>query len=123
MRTPYISILKDGAGVGRLNLRQGKSSVIGTMSYLLPHNTELKFLYYCLKMLNFKKYIIGVLSLIYTIKDYSKEKVFVPTTLEEQEKIGRFVFKLDASINNKSRKIELLKLRKKDCFKRYLSRR
>ncbi|MEL0537317.1 restriction endonuclease subunit S [Staphylococcus debuckii] len=118
MRTPYISILKDGAGVGRLNLRQGKSSVIGTMSYLLPHNTELKFLYYCLKMLNFKKYIIGSTIPHLYYKDYSKEKVFVPTTLEEQEKIGRFVFKLDASINNKSRKIELLKLRKKGLLQK-----
>lgn len=118
MRTPYISILKDGAGVGRLSLRQGKSSVIGTMSYLLPHNTELKFLYYCLKMLNFKKYIIGSTIPHLYYKDYSKEKVFVPTTLEEQEKIGRFVFKLDASINNKSRKIELLKLRKKGLLQK-----
>ena len=38
MEEPYISILKDGAGAGRLNLRAGKSSVIGTMGYIQANN-------------------------------------------------------------------------------------
>lgn len=33
---PYVAIVKDGAGIGRTTLHPAKSSVIGTMQYLLP---------------------------------------------------------------------------------------
>src|SRR5437867_3222421 len=33
-KNPYISIVKDGAGVGRLNLCDGETSTLGTLSTL-----------------------------------------------------------------------------------------
>lgn len=33
---PYVAVVKDGAGIGRTSLHPEKSSVIGTMQYLLP---------------------------------------------------------------------------------------
>ena len=35
---PYVAIVKDGAGIGRTALYPAKSSVIGTMQYLLPRD-------------------------------------------------------------------------------------
>ncbi|HDI1005804.1 TPA: restriction endonuclease subunit S [Staphylococcus aureus] len=105
----YISILKDGAGVGRLNLRSGKSSVIGTMGYLQPYNIDIEFLYYRMKVLNFKKYIIGSTIPHLYFKDYSKEILYIPSSIKEQTKIGRFISNLDKVIENKTLKINYLK--------------
>ncbi|MRU87584.1 restriction endonuclease subunit S [Staphylococcus aureus] len=105
----YISILKDGAGVGRLNLRSGKSSVIGTMGYLQPYNIDIEFLYYRMKVLNFKKYIIGSTIPHLYFKDYSKETLYIPSSIKEQTKIGRFISNLDKVIENKTLKINYLK--------------
>ncbi|HHO6605624.1 TPA: restriction endonuclease subunit S [Staphylococcus aureus] len=105
----YISILKDGAGVGRLNLRSGKSSVIGTMGYLQPYNIDIEFLYYRMKVLNFKKYIIGSTIPHLYFKDYSKETLYIPSSIKEQAKIGRFISNLDKVIENKTLKINCLK--------------
>lgn len=118
IKEPYISILKDGAGVGRLNLRPGKSSVIGTMGYLLPENININFLFYYLKTMNFNKFVIGSTIPHLYFKDYSKETIFVPKNEEEQFKIGSFFIKLDKVIENKSDKIELLKERKKGFLQR-----
>ena len=38
---PYVAVVKDGAGVGRAMLLPAKSSVIGTMQYLLPKGNVL----------------------------------------------------------------------------------
>ncbi|UXR80484.1 restriction endonuclease subunit S [Staphylococcus sp. IVB6218] len=108
----YISILKDGAGVGRLNLRPGKSSVIGTMGYLLPQNIDIKFLFYYLKTMNFNRFIIGSTIPHLYFKDYSKETILIPIDKSEQIKIGSFFIKLDSIINNKAKKIKVLKQRK-----------
>ena len=35
-KKPYVAVVKDGAGIGRTTLHPAKSSVIGTMQYLLP---------------------------------------------------------------------------------------
>lgn len=108
----YISILKDGAGVGRLNLRPGKSSVIGTMGYLLPQNIDIKFLFYYLKTMNFNRFVIGSTIPHLYFKDYSKETILIPIDKSEQIKIGSFFIKLDSIINNKAKKIKVLKQRK-----------
>ncbi|MEB7409943.1 restriction endonuclease subunit S [Mammaliicoccus sciuri] len=108
----YISILKDGAGVGRLNLRPGKSSVIGTMGYLLPQNIDIKFLFYYLKTMNFNRFVIGSTIPHLYFKDYSKETILIPIDKSEQIKIGSFFIKLDRIINNKAKKIKVLKQRK-----------
>ncbi|MCD8070007.1 MAG: restriction endonuclease subunit S, partial [Akkermansiaceae bacterium] len=43
----YVAVVKDGAGIGRTMLLPAKSSVIGTMQYLLPKSNVLPdYLYY-----------------------------------------------------------------------------
>ena len=34
---PYVAVVKDGAGVGRVMQLPAKSSVIGTMQYIIPN--------------------------------------------------------------------------------------
>ena len=47
---PYVAIVKDGAGIGRTTLHPAKSSVIGTMQYLLPKDNVLpEYLYYVVR--------------------------------------------------------------------------
>lgn len=38
---PYVAVVKDGAGIGRTTLNPAKSSVIGTMQYLIPKKNVL----------------------------------------------------------------------------------
>lgn len=118
MKEPYISILKDGAGVGRLNLRAGKSSVIGTMGYIQANNVDIQFLYYRMKLLNFRKFIIGSTIPHLYYKDYSKEKILIPTSNDEQKKIGRFILNIDKLIDNKTLKLDYLKQRKQGLLQK-----
>ena len=88
----YISIIKDGAGVGRIELREAFSSVIGTLQYLIPKTEiDIKYLYYFLSGINFKNYIRGAAIPHIYFKDYSNEEILIPP-LEEQKQI---VAKLD----------------------------
>jgi len=51
---PYISIVKDGAGVGRLFLCEEKTSVLGTLDILKSYSgVDLQFLYYLLSEIDF----------------------------------------------------------------------
>ena len=88
----YISIIKDGAGVGRVMICQEKSSIIGTMQYLIPkNNVSLKFLFYFLSTIDFNKYINGATIPHIYYKDY-KNNPFPLPPIEEQKRI---VDKLD----------------------------
>lgn len=118
MKDTYISILKDGAGAGRLNLRAGKSSVIGTMGYIQANNVDIQFLYYRMKLLNFRKFIIGSTIPHLYYKDYSKEKILIPTSNDEQKKIGHFILNIDNLIDNKTLKLDYLKQRKKSLLQK-----
>ena len=45
----YISIVKDGAGVGRVFLCASKSSVLGTLDIIKPIGGNLSYLFYFLQ--------------------------------------------------------------------------
>ena len=54
-----LAIVKDGAGVGRIFIIPEKSSIIGTMQYLIPKSNILsKYLYYCLQNIDLKKTLL-----------------------------------------------------------------
>ncbi len=111
----YIGIIKDGAGVGRINYYNGKSSVLGTMAYLTSKNEfNLKFIYYQLKIKNFKKYIVGSSIPHLYFKDYSKEKVIIPS-INIQNRIAKFFELLNQKTSNIQ--IEINEMKK---FKKYL---
>ena len=94
----YVSIVKDGAGVGRLLYCKGKSSVLGTLDIIQSKNINLYFIFLLLSRIDFKKYITGSTIPHIYFKDYKKEKFQIPS-IEEQEKIANFFKSLDAKIN------------------------
>ncbi|XAK48300.1 restriction endonuclease subunit S [Campylobacter coli] len=82
-----LGIIKDGAGVGRVFVLPKQSSVIGTLSYLENNETtNLKYLFYFLKNLDFSKYILGSAIPHIYFRDYKKEQIPLPP-LKEQERI------------------------------------
>lgn len=72
----YISIIKDGAGVGRVALRPGKSSIIGTMGYILPKESDLRFLFNVIQKIDFNKYISGSTIPHVYYRDYGNMEFF-----------------------------------------------
>ncbi|PCJ22826.1 MAG: hypothetical protein COA97_12825 [Flavobacteriales bacterium] len=96
--TEYISIVKDGAGVGRTLLCEAFSSVLGTLEVIKPKiDANLYFIYSLINNIDFNKYITGSTIPHIYFKDYSKEKINIPCS-EEQTKIANFLSSLDAKI-------------------------
>ena len=110
---PYISIVKDGAGVGRALLCDAKSSIIGTLIALIPRaDIEINFLYYLFTRINLRKYIVGSTIPHIYFKDYKKEKIFLPSNLEQQ-KIASFITSMDTKIDLVQQQIEKTQTLKK----------
>jgi type I restriction enzyme S subunit len=102
----YISIVKDGAGVGRTLLCEAFSSVLGTLDTIKPKKEiHIYFIYCLLNNMCFLKYVTGSTIPHIYFKDYSKEKIKVPS-LEEQTKIADFLSNLDTKIEVLSTSIE-----------------
>ncbi len=84
---PYLSIVKDGSGVGRITKMDAYTSVIGTLQYILPkENINLDYLYYSLISVDFKKYVEGAAIPHIYFKDYKNEP-FLWMPLPEQQHI------------------------------------
>jgi len=82
----YIAVVKDGAGIGRTMLLPAKSSIIGTMQYLIPKNSvDSKYLYYAVKSMNLSKYFSGATIPHIYFKDYKKE--LVPLYSRDKQKL------------------------------------
>ena len=102
---PYISIVKDGAGVGRTLLCDAKTSVLGTLDIIKPiPNVDLYFLYSVLNNIDFVKYTKGSTIPHIYFKDYSTENINIPC-LEEQKKIADFLSAIDVKIESLSNQI------------------
>jgi type I restriction enzyme S subunit len=94
----YISIVKDGAGVGRLLYCKGQSSVLGTMEIIRPNEGINTYYLYCLlSNIDFVKYVTGSTIPHIYFKDYSSEICGIPC-LEEQTKIAHFLSAIDEKI-------------------------
>lgn len=111
----YISIVKDGSGVGRLNLCQSNSSILGTLTSLKSKNKkqyDLVWLYYLLNTVDFSVYVkgAGIPHIYYS--DFKNEIVPVPNP-KEQQKIASCLSSLDDLIAAHSQKLDLLKDHKK----------
>jgi type I restriction enzyme S subunit len=102
----YISIVKDGAGVGRTLLCEAYSSVLGTLDIIKPKvDANLYFVYSLINNIDFTKYITGSTIPHIYFKDYSKEKIKIPS-LEEQNKIADFLSAIDDKINKVNTQLE-----------------
>lgn len=80
----YVAIIKDGSGVGRLQLCSAKSSIIGTLGAILPVNCSASYLLAVMQMIDFKKYVTGATIPHVYYKDY--KNAVIPFANEEQQK-------------------------------------
>jgi type I restriction enzyme S subunit len=116
----YVSIVKDGAGVGRILYCKGMSSVLGTMDIIKPKpELNVYFLYCILELIDFKKYTTGSTIPHIYFKDYSIEVFGIPC-LEEQTKIATLLSSVDNRIEALSEQLEQTKLFKKAMLQRVL---
>ena len=104
---PYIAVVKDGAGIGRVMSLPAKSSVIGTMQYILPNDdVDAQYLSFAMENMNLAKYFSGATIPHIYFKDYCTEKL--PKHSEKEQK------QISAVL---SKVTELISLRKKQLAK------
>ncbi|KAA6322800.1 putative type-1 restriction enzyme specificity protein [termite gut metagenome] len=108
-----ILIIKDGAGVGRVQYAKDKYSVTGTLNYLTSkENVSLKYIYYCLQIFNFDKYKVGSgIPHIY-FKDYGNESIYCPS-IEKQQEITNILSAIDEKIKIEQNMLSGYKQQKK----------
>lgn len=95
--TPYITIIKDGSGVGRVRLLPKDSSFIGTLGTMVSKDSNLLFDYAYLTQKDFRKHITGANIPHVYFSEYGMDDVIVPS-IAEQAKIGNLFSSLDSLI-------------------------
>ncbi len=104
----YIAIVKDGSGIGRVSFMPPKSSVIGTMQYILPkEGYDIRYIGYCLQSLGLNKYKQGAAIPHIYFRDYGERNIIVTDNINEQRRIVSYLdssFKLIDEIKNKALK-------------------
>ena len=105
---PYVAVVKDGAGIGRTTLHPAKSSVIGTMQYLLPKDNVLpEYLYYVVSYMQLEKYFTGATIPHIYFKDYKNEE-FNLDSLDKQKEIVNVLGKCEVVIESRKQELQLL---------------
>ena len=85
MEQPYVGIVKDGAGVGRVGVYPAKSSLVGTMQYIVPKKgCLLQYLSYGLQSLHLDKHVSGATIPHIYFKNYGKESIPFPPLSDQQ---------------------------------------
>ena len=96
----YIAIVKDGSGIGRVSFMPAKSSVIGTMQYILPKKGfNINYIGYCLQSLDLSKYKQGAAIPHIYFRDYGERIVKVSEDLIEQQSIVDYLDSAFAKID------------------------
>jgi len=116
----YIAVVKDGAGVGRIIKCPAKSSVIGTMQYILPkENVDIDFLAFAMENMNLAKYYTGATIPHIYFKDYCKEE-FLLLDIKEQKNVAYILNKISDLISKRKEQLskldELVKARFVELF-------
>ena len=108
-----ILIIKDGASVGVTYFADGSYSSIGTLNRLTAkEDINLRYVYYCLKVLNFTPYKTGLAIPHIYFKDYGKHKIWCPT-LEQQSRIADALTTIDDKIQVEKSLLEQLNSQKR----------
>jgi type I restriction enzyme, S subunit len=117
---PYLSIVKDGSGVGRVTKMDAYTSIIGTLQYILPkENIDLSYLYYSLISIDFKKYVAGAAIPHIYFKDYKNEP-FIWRPLAEQQRIVAILDEAFAAIDRAKANAETNRQNARALFTSYL---
>lgn len=105
---PYVAVVKDGAGIGRTTLHPAKSSVIGTMQYLLPkENVLVEYLCYVVRYMHLEKYFTGATIPHIYFKDYKSEE-FNLYTLDRQKEIVDILKRVENIIEFRQKELQKL---------------
>ena len=114
--SPYVAVVKDGAGVGRARICQEQSSVLGTMQALIPNERiTCKYLLHLVQSMKLGEGFSGSTIPHIYFKDYSEREVIVPA-LDDQEKITSTLDKIENLINGKKTTITHLQTLVKSRF-------
>ncbi|MBN2766399.1 MAG: restriction endonuclease subunit S [Paludibacteraceae bacterium] len=117
---PYLSIVKDGSGVGRVTKMDAFTSIIGTLQYILPkENINLDYLNYSLMSVDFKKYVAGAAIPHIYFKDYKNEP-FLWMPLPEQQRIVSILDEAFAAIAKAKANAEQNLRNAKELFESFL---
>ncbi len=118
---PYLSIVKDGSGVGRITKMGAFTSIIGTLQYILPkENIDLDYLNYTLMSVDFKKYVAGAAIPHIYFKDYKNEP-FLWMPLQEQQRIVEILDRAFELIDKAKVNAERNLKNVKELFESYLN--
>lgn len=104
----YLSVIKWGAGVGRITRHPGHSSILGTMQGLMPkEGIDIDWFYYCLCSMHLERHasVTTVPNLYF--KDYGENLVNVPS-LQEQKAISEYLSKISNCIDKCKKQLILL---------------
>jgi type I restriction enzyme S subunit len=117
---PYLSIVKDGSGYGRITKMDAYSSVIGTLQYILANeDIDLDYLNYSLMSVDFNKYVQGAAIPHIYFKDYKNEP-FLWMPLPEQQLIVTILDEAFAAIDKAKANAEKNLKNAKELFESYL---
>ena len=82
---PYVAVVKDGAGIGRVMKLSAQSSVISTMQYIIPNDgVDVSYLAYAMESMNLAKYYSGAAIPHIYFKDYCKEPLPLHSEKEQR---------------------------------------
>lgn len=93
----YITIIKDGSGVGRVRKNLAYSSFIGTMGAIVPNDSEINYLFAEFQRKDFSKHINGATIPHIYFSNYGEDILCIPN-VKEQQKIGVYFCNLDKLI-------------------------
>lgn len=110
---PYIGIVKDGAGVGKVVMCQAQSSFVGTLDGVEPKDeNNINYIYSIFQQIDFAKFTTGSTIPHIYFKDYSKLKIKVPHP-NEQKKVASFLAAIDTKTGTLQSQITAAKIFKK----------
>ena len=105
---PYVAVVKDGAGIGRTTLLPARSSVIGTMQYLLPKDNILpEYLCYVVRYMHLEKYFSGATIPHIYFRDYKNEE-FQLDSIEKQSEIIDLLGRVEKVIEIRQQELQKL---------------
>lgn len=99
MNKPYLGIVKDGAGVGRISCYEPNSSLLGTLSYIVPNsNVDILWLKYAIMSLDLGKDVGKTTIPHIYFSEYGNQSV-LRISNEEQQRIASFLDRKCAEID------------------------
>jgi type I restriction enzyme S subunit len=119
----YIGIVKDGSGIGRVEFYPEKTSLIGTMQYILPkEGFNIRYIGYCLQSLDLSKYRQGAAIPHIYFREYGERIVKVTENESEQLAIVEILDTAFAQIDALKAKAEKQHSEAKALFQKALSK-